>query len=391
MLVGACDPSRRRKPVVENDAMMHPLNGADPITLLRVLRTGGPPRPAQLPALAGMLAGAGLRGPLSLAERGYVAARRPGRRMPPPIFILGHWRSGTTHLFNLLSGAPRLAYAAPIPVGLPWDFLLLGRAVEPVLKRLIPTRRGIDPMAVTPTAPQEDEIALASMTAPSYYHGVYKPRAFRAQMARGLFFDGCTPAEIARWQRGLRLFTEKVSLRAGGARVLVKNPAHTAKVAQIRAIWPEAKFIHIVRDPHHVYQSTHRMFADLLDMLALQDRDAADVAASIDETYPRMLDQVASDLAALPSGQWVEARFEELEANPLGTVARIAAELRLEDPEGLLAAAQAHLDSVAGYRSRTREVPPEVAHSVERLWGRQRARLGYPARTPDSAPGAPAP
>jgi len=365
--------------------MMHPLNGADPITLLRLLGTAGPPRPAHWPALAGMLAGAVLRSPLSLAERGYVAARRPGERMPPPVFILGHWRSGTTHLFNLLSGAPGLAYAAPIPVGLPWDFLLLGRAVEPLLKRLIPSRRGIDPMAVTPTAPQEDEIALASMTAPSYYHGVYAPRAFRAQMARGLFFDGCTQAEIARWQRNLRLFTEKVSLRAGGARVLIKNPAHTAKVAQIRAIWPEAKFVHIVRDPHHVYQSTHRMFTDLLEMLALQDWDPQEVAASIDETYPRMLDRIDADLAALPPGQSVEARFEDLEANPLGTVARIAAELRLEDPEGLLAAAQAHLDSVAGYQSRTRAVPPEIARSVERLWGTQRARLGYPARVPADA------
>ena len=364
--------------------MMHPLNGADPLTILRILQASGMPRPGKLPALAAMLAAGTLRLPFSAAERGYVALRRPGRDMPAPIFILGHWRSGTTHLFNLLSGAPGLTHATPIPVGLPHDFLLLGRLVAPFLTRLIPDERGIDPMAVTPTAPQEDEIGLAAMTAPSYYHGVYGPRAFRAQMARGLFFDGCEAAEIARWQRALRLFTEKVSLNAGGARVLIKNPAHTAKIPWIREIWPEAKFVHIVRDPHHVYQSTQRMFTDLLDMLALQEIDPEQVQASIHETYPRMMDRVTADLATLPPGQAVQVRFEDLEANPLGTVAHIAADLGLDDPEGLLAAAHAHLGEVADYRSRTREVPDEVARAVETHWGTQRARLGYSARRPAS-------
>ncbi|WP_427846519.1 sulfotransferase [Aromatoleum aromaticum] len=31
-------------------------------------------------------------------------------RIKPPIFVLGHWRSGTTHLHNLLSLDPQFAY-----------------------------------------------------------------------------------------------------------------------------------------------------------------------------------------------------------------------------------------------------------------------------------------
>lgn len=357
--------------------MIHPLTGADLATLARLCIRTGRPSARRWPGVAGMFGSALARLPSTAAERVFVATRRPGAAMPAPIFILGHWRSGTTHLFNLLSGAPGLTYAAPVPTGLPWDFLLLGRLVEPLLERAIPSERGIDPMAVTPTAPQEDEIALAAMTAPSYYHGVYFPRRFREEMARGLFFDGCDEAAVARWQRHLRLFTEKVSMRAGGRRVLIKNPAHTPKIPQIRAIWPEAKFVHIVRDPHHVYQSTQRMFRDLLDMLALQPYDAGTVEATILETYPRMMDKLLADSRDLPAEQFVELRFEDLEADPLGQVTLAADRLGLDDKHGLLNAAREHLDGVADYRSRTRQVPPEVARTVARHWGRQLTAWNY--------------
>ncbi len=364
--------------------MIHPLTGADLATIIRLLVQTGRPAPRFLPALGGMLGSAVARLPSTAVERTYVAARRPGAAMPAPIFILGHWRSGTTHLFNLLSGAPSLTYAAPVPTGLPWDFLLLGRLLEPLLHRAIPSERGIDPMAVTPTAPQEDEIALASMTAPSYYHGVYFPRRFRTEMARGLFFDGCDGRTVARWQRHLRLFTEKVSMRAGGRQVLIKNPAHTGKVRHLRAIWPDARFVHIVRDPYRVYQSTGRMFADLLDMLALQPHDPEEVDMAILESYPRTMDALLADTRDLPETRFVELRFEDLEADPLGQVALVADRLGLADRNGLLDAARRHLAGVADYKSRTRAIPPDVAAKVEQHWGRQRAAWGYPCQTVES-------
>jgi hypothetical protein len=362
--------------------MIHPLTGSDPRTLARLLRTLGAPSVQHWPTLAGAVGSALGRAPLSAIERGYVAVSGAEARMPPPIFLIGHWRSGTTHLFNLLSGAPGLTYARPIPTGLPWDFLLLGRALRPVLERAIPSQRGIDPMAVTPDAPQEDEIALAGMGAPSYYHGVYFPREFRRQMARGLFLDGCDSAERVRWRRALRQFTGKVAKASGGRRVLVKNPAHTAKVRQIRAIWPDAKFVHIVRNPYHVYQSTFRMFDDLLAMLALQPVQTDQVTAAIHESYPRMMQRVTADTADLPPDAFVQVRFEELEATPLDVVDHIAARLDLPDRDGLRAAAEAHLARVAGYASRTRRVDAATARAVETHWGRERDMLGYARAEP---------
>jgi len=357
--------------------MIHPLTGSDPRTLARLMWTHGPPSASGWPTMAGAFGSAIGRAPLSALERGYVTVSKAESRAFAPVFLLGHWRSGTTHLFNLLSGAPGLTYARPIPTGMPWDFLLLGRALRPLLARAIPDERGIDPMAVTPDAPQEDEIALANMGAPTYYHGVYFPRRFRRDMARGLFFDGCDSGDRRRWRRALRHFTAKVAMAGGGRRVLVKNPAHTGKVRDIRAIWPDAKFVHIVRNPYHVHQSTFRMFDDLLGMLALQPTDRDQVTAAIHESYPRMMERVRADTADLPPDAFVQVRFEDLAAAPLDVVDRIARRLALPDPDGLRAAAAAHLETVADYRSRTRTVDAATAHAVETHWGRERDILGY--------------
>src|SRR4051812_38965344 len=45
----------------------------------------------------------------------------------PPLFILGHYRSGTTHLHNLLAVDPRFAYLNAFQACYPHTFLLSER------------------------------------------------------------------------------------------------------------------------------------------------------------------------------------------------------------------------------------------------------------------------
>ena len=60
------------------------------------------------------------------------------------------------------------------------------------LERALPKHRYIDAIPVTPASPQEDEIALASMTPISFYHGIYFPSKIHEHLRKGLFLEGCT-------------------------------------------------------------------------------------------------------------------------------------------------------------------------------------------------------
>jgi len=356
----------------------HPLLGANPRTLWRVLRDNGGAAPRAVPVvvLAGLAAV--LRWPFSSAERLLVQRRhRHGPAPPAPVFIVGHWRSGTTHLYNLLSQSPQFAYVSPVAAGLPWDFLVLGRLLRPLLRRALPAGRFIDRVAVRPDSPQEDEIALASMQEVSYYHGIYFPRHLRRNDDAGVFFDGCSPAQIRRWQQSLRHLLDKLAIEQPGQRPLIKNPVYTARVGLLRQMWPQARFIHIHRNPYTVFQSTRNFYHALLPQLALQPYQGADIDALILERYPRMMDALLDDAAHLPQDAFVEVRFEDFEHAPLAEVERIYRTLGLPGFDGDCEAFQAYLEGTADYRKNRYRFPEADRQRVERHWGRFIERWGY--------------
>lgn len=365
--------------------MAHPLLGADVGTLARAFRDGGG-ADRHLTAL-GIWAGVLARQPFSALERALIARRLPDAGdMAPPIFILGHWRSGTTHLYNLMTRAG-FGYVPPLAAGLPWDMFGIARALRPLLERQLPRQRYIDRLPVTPTSPQEDEIALANMSPLSFYHGLYFPRAFDRLIDRGVFLDGCAPKEIAAWQERCVYFMRKLTL-AQGRRLVIKNPVYTARPAMLRRMFPGAKFIHIHRNPYEVFLSTRNFYNCLLPVMALQRVPAElDIDATILRVYTRMMERFEADTAGWEAPDIVELSYELLDREPLGALELIYGALELEGFEAALPAFRAHLAAVRGYRKHSFRGDAETGGKVADSLGPWIAKWGY--RSP--APGGIAP
>ena len=83
-----------------------------------------------------------------------------------PIFVIGHWRSGTTLLHELLVLDERHTYSDTYACFTPQHFLVSGWFLRPLLKVLLPRRRPMDNMAAGWDRPQEDEFALCNMGGP---------------------------------------------------------------------------------------------------------------------------------------------------------------------------------------------------------------------------------
>ena len=168
--------------------------------------------------------------------------------MPAPIFILGHWRSGTTHLYNIMAKAPHFGYVSPLAAGMPGDILFLGRFVRPFLKWTLPSSRLIDEVKVAPDSPQEDEFGLACLQPLSFLNALYFPQRFQELFDKGIYFDSASDTEIEEWRKCFSNYVNKLYIYQKGKRLILKNPAHTARINEILKLWPDAKFIHIVRD-----------------------------------------------------------------------------------------------------------------------------------------------
>lgn len=354
--------------------LTHPLMGADLRTILSLgTNSGGLSISAASRVLLFLLSAVG-RAPAAVAESLLVRLARPS--IPPPLFIVGHWRSGTTLLHNMLCNGA-FSTITSSSVGTPWNFVLLGNAIRHVLPAILPEDRFVDRMPILPESPQEDESALAAMAPLSMFHGIYFPKRFRELVNAGVFHDGASETARARWLYALLLLHSKVAWISGGKRELIKNPCHTARVPELEQLFPGSQYIHMVRNPYEVFVSMKHFYRRLLDVYALQPHARAPVEDVVLEVYERMMRRAIEGLSSLPDDRHCEVRFEHLVESPCETVRELVGRLGISDEGQLVAGARVYLNDVRDYRPNALAITERECRLVEERCGEFLERWRY--------------
>jgi hypothetical protein len=148
-----------------------------------------------------------------LVEDWRFAERVRQTEVPPPLFILGHWRSGTTHLHNLFAIDERFAYPNLYQVLYPHAFLwteaLASRAMAPFLPK---TRVRVDNMRMAWHVPYEDEFVMAVACGLSPYLSVQFTER-REHFDRYLTLRSVAPDEVEIWKKTLLNFLRKMTFK----------------------------------------------------------------------------------------------------------------------------------------------------------------------------------
>jgi hypothetical protein len=231
----------------------------------------------------------------SVVNSGLAALERAiyGRRIDavelvePPLFILGHWRAGTTFLHELMIRDPAHTYATTYQCFAPHHFVLSERFVTPWSGMFVPERRPMDNMAAGWDRPMEDEFALANLGALTPYLSMMFPNRGE-KYAEYLSLRDVPLAEREAWKRDLLQFIKRLSLD-DPRRIVIKSPPHTARVRLLLEMFPQAKFVHIARDPQAIYSSTIKLWQALNTEEGLQAvRDDSWLGHSVVESLKRM-------------------------------------------------------------------------------------------------------
>ncbi|RMG73047.1 MAG: sulfotransferase [Bacteroidetes bacterium] len=336
-------------------------------------------RPGALPALGMHAFMASLNSLLALAEPKVPPAGRPKR----PVFILGHWRSGTTHLLNLMDVGG--AYLAPttFEVAFPHIFLRWQKPLAPLLDRIGPGVRPMDGMALHMDSPQEEEIGLAALGAPSAYLAIHFSRDHEA-FQKYVSFRDASPQERAQWEAAHRGFLDKLQAKVGPPRpLLLKSPTHTARVRWLLSLYPDARFVHIHRDPYDCIRSTLHLYDVWFQMHHFQDlrpmRAGRD--AYVLDTYESLHRCWFEEADLIPPGQLHMLSFASLKTDPMAEMEKIYRFLGDAPFPG--EALQTYLAGIRSYRqNRYDPLPPAMIEAINARMGFVFDGFGYDRRSP---------
>lgn len=269
-----------------------------------------------------------------------------------PIFILGHWRSGTTHLHNLLCKDPQMGYTSTYQSVFPDTlFNKLGRFLfEGFASALIPGKRAGDNVTLGTKLPQEEEFALGDKTPISFYYFWMFPRNIKLFYKRFIRFEGIDNITKERWKANYKLLIIKSLKNTNTQLYLSKNPSNTGRIQVLLEMFPNAKFIHIHRNPIEVFLSTQNFFKKMLPHLQLQNISQNEIKEEIVHLYKELMTDYFDQKSLIPTGSLVEIRFEQLENKPMHVLKHVYSELNISGFERAESYIQDYINSMTSYK-----------------------------------------
>jgi len=293
----------------------------------------------------------------------------------PPVFIIGHWRSGTTLLHEYMIQDKRFTYADTYSCFCPRHFLHSRHTLRPLVSVLMPQKRPMDNMAAGFDHPQEDEFALCALGVGSPYINIIYPNNPPID-ADYLTLKNLTDSQRGEWLDSLEYFLKCLTI-VEDKPVVLKSPPHTARIKTILQRFPEAKFIHIHRNPYTLFASTFNLWIQLAKVHGLQRPKGLGLEELVFDQFVRMYESFAEDVETLAPDQWTEVAFKDLTSNPVAELERIYTTLGIPDFENAKETFVKFADSQKSYQKNKFELDSVIEEKITERWAWYINRYNY--------------
>jgi hypothetical protein len=294
-----------------------------------------------------------------------------------PTFVLGHWRSGTTLLHNLLSMDDRWGSPTVFDTMNPFIFLSVSREMLGARREALRRKRAMDNVEFDPLSPGEDEFAVGKITLRSPYIGWSFPKN-EAYWDRYITFREATEREKEEWKAGFLWFLKGLHVKYSKP-MLLKSPPHTGRIRLILELFPEARFIAIHRNPYQVFRSTRHFYKTALPQGYLQNPIEDQIEEGILRRYEEMHRVYFEDRTLIPEGHLHELAFEDLVVDPVREVKRIYDALGFDGFDALLPRLQQFVEETHRNYKRNPDHPlsDDVKQRIARRWRQSFEVWGY--------------
>jgi len=266
-----------------------------------------------------------------------------------PVIIVGHWRTGSTFLHQLMALDPNLVTANVFQGSIPDSFLTSRKSYEPIMGRALKGTRPMDQVKLGMDEPLEDEYALFRLCGFSPLEKLVFPKTKEYFLMH--FLPDFLPSgkKLDDWKEALKSFYKKLTIENNKV-ILIKNPFHSFRIKLLNEIFPNARYIHIIRHPYKVVPSTIRMWDIVGKQNAMNRKWAKPAIEDSSNLLNQMMSRIEEDFKQLPENRKIEIRFEELEKNPVEQLKKIYKHLEIKYTEEFERQVKDFLISVKEYQ-----------------------------------------
>lgn len=316
--------------------------------------------------------------PFRIAERIKFDGRIRKTAMDrPPVFIVGHWRSGTTYLHNLLSADRNFGYCTTFHSVIPGAFITGEKVLKPIVSSSIPETRPMDNVPMGADLPQEEEYATGAFTPYAYYNGWCFPGNMKLYN-KYICMDGVPQRAVREWKHAYDYLLKKLTFFWGGKRLVLKNPSNTGRIKLLLEMFPGAQFVHIYRNPYTLFLSMMKFMVRVLPRYCVQNPiKKEEMGETILDVYEVLYKKYLKERNDIPDGNLVEVRYEDFIKRPLDELENIYDSLNLGGFEENKNIFKDYLAAQSGIKTSKYELDRETKERIYEHWKFAFDAFGY--------------
>jgi len=254
-----------------------------------------------------------------------------------PLYVLGHWRSGTSFTQFVLSQDPHMTTPTKFETLFSDNFLVTEPLLKPLAVKFIKSFNAYDAwkknisVSMDLDSPSEVDTGLVNEGSPYTYHwGHLFPKSWDYYFERNALMNGLSEQEWKDWAAEMNRLYHKVQLKNPQKRLLIKNPPDTGRVKHLLKLYPQAKFIFIYRNPYQVFYSNIKLWNNISKMLSMEEVSAEEVREIILNTYCELHKAYLTQRQLIPEENLIEIQYEDLQDQPMKLLEEVYQTLALD-------------------------------------------------------------
>src|SRR5262249_42172425 len=119
-----------------------------------------------------------------------------------------------------------------------------------------------------------------------------------------------------RWKQAFLRLLQQITFR-DPRRLILKSPTHSCRIRHLLELFPEACFVHIVRDPYVVFPSTVNLWKTLYETHGLQKPRFAGLEEHVYHTFTHLYAKLDEGKKLVAQRRFYEMRYENLVRDPV--------------------------------------------------------------------------